>query len=52
MMVAAGDNNPDVRSTIHAGHGNHSNVRVVADIDQTEDLLERIRRDPEEYRDT
>jgi hypothetical protein len=52
MMLAAGDNRPDVRTAVHAGHENHSNVRVIADIDQTEDLLQRIRRDPDQYQDT
>jgi hypothetical protein len=51
MMLAAGDNRPDVRTEVHAGHENHSNVRVVADVDQTDDLLKRIRRDPDQYRD-
>jgi hypothetical protein len=51
-MLAAGDNRPDVRTAVHAGHTNHTNVHVTADVDQTEDLLDRIRRDPDQYRDT
>jgi hypothetical protein len=51
-MLAAGDNRPDVRTAVHAGHENHSNVRVTANIDQTSDLIDRIRRDPDQYRDT
>ena len=52
MMLAAGDRRPDVRTAVHAGHSNHSNVKVTADIDQTDQLVKRIRRDPDQYRDT
>lgn len=52
MMLAAGDRRPDVRTAIHASHSNHTNVKVTADIDQTPELLNRIRRDPDQYRDT
>lgn len=52
MMLAAGDTRPDVRTAIHAGRSNHTNVKVLADINQTDDLLNRIRRDPDQYRDT
>lgn len=51
LMISASDNNPDVRTAIHAGHNNHSNVRVNVSIDQTEDLLRDIRRDPDQYAD-
>lgn len=52
MMLSAGDRRPDVRTTIHASHSNHTNVKVMADIDQTNELLTRVRRDPDQYRDT
>lgn len=34
MMLAAGDRRPDVRTAIHAGHSNRTNVKVMADIDR------------------
>jgi hypothetical protein len=49
IMLAANDKKADVRTSVHAGHVNHTNVRVSADIDQTEDLLRDIRRNPEDY---
>jgi hypothetical protein len=49
IMLAANDKKADVRTSVHAGHVNHTNVRVSANIDQTEDLLRDIRRNPEDY---
>jgi hypothetical protein len=49
IMLVANDKKADVRTSVHAGHVNHTNVRVSADIDQTEDLLRDIRRNPEDY---
>jgi hypothetical protein len=49
IMLAANDKKADVRTSVHAGHVNHTNVRVSANIDQTEDLLTDIRRNPEDY---
>jgi hypothetical protein len=38
LMVAAKDKNADVRATVHASPGNHANVRVHVDVDQTRSL--------------
>jgi hypothetical protein len=35
LMIAAKDKNADVRTTVHASPGNHANVRVHVDVDQT-----------------
>jgi len=51
LMISAGDRNADVRATIHAGHTDQTNIRINADIDQTDELLKRIRRDPEQYQE-
>ena len=50
-MLIAGDNRPDVRASIHAGHTDQTNIRIHADVDQTDDLLKRIHRDPEQFQE-
>lgn len=50
-MLIAGDNRPDVRASIHAGHIDQTNIRVRSDIDQSDELIKRIRRDPEQYQE-
>ena len=51
LMISAGDRNADVRATIHAGHIDQTNIRMHADVDQTQDLLKRIRQNPEQYQE-
>jgi hypothetical protein len=51
LMLAAGDNRPDVRTAVHAGHQNHTSVHITADIDQTDEILDRIRHDPDQFQD-
>jgi O-acetylhomoserine/O-acetylserine sulfhydrylase-like pyridoxal-dependent enzyme len=48
-MLAANDKKADVRTSVHAGHVNHTNVRMNVAIDQTDDLLTDLRRNPEKY---
>ena len=50
-MISAGDRDADVRATIQAGHSDQTNIRFNADIDQTPELLKRMRRDPEQYQE-
>ena len=50
-MLIAGDNRPDVRASIHSSHTEQTNIRIRADVDQTDDLLKRIRRNPEQYQE-
>ena len=49
IMLAANDKKADVRTSVHAGHVNHTNVRMNVAIDQTDDLLTDLRRNPEKY---
>ena len=51
MMMAAGNLNPDVRLTGSAAHKSSGAVRVDAQIDNEEDILRDMRRNPDKYAD-
>jgi hypothetical protein len=52
LMLAANDRNPDVRAIVQVARNDRTSVKVTADIDQTDDLVTSIRRDPDPYRDS
>jgi hypothetical protein len=49
LMVNAKEKMADVRTSSHASHENQANVHVHVDIDQTDDLIKDIRRNPDKY---
>src|ERR1035438_1672950 len=50
MMLAAGNQNPDVRLTGSAAPKSGAAVKVDAQIDNEEDVLRDMRRNPDDYR--
>lgn len=48
-MIAAGTTNPDVRLKTHKARRPRANVTVDANIDDEQDLLTDMRRNPEDY---
>ena len=51
IMLAAGNTNPDVRFTTRKAHRSRANVTVDADIDDEQDLLTDMRRNPDDYKE-
>jgi hypothetical protein len=51
MLIAAGNLNPDVRTVASAAPQSRASVRVDAQIDNEEDVLRDMRRNPEDYQD-
>jgi hypothetical protein len=51
MMIAAGNTNPDVRTTASAAPRSKASVRVDAQIDNEEDVLRDMRRNPDDYQE-
>ncbi len=51
IMVAAGNQNPDVRYTTRKSHRSRANITVDAQEDDTQDVLTDMRRNPDEYKE-
>lgn len=51
MMIGAGNLNPDVRTVASASPRSRANVRVDAEIDNEEEVLRDMRRNPEDYQE-
>ena len=49
MMLAAGNFNPDVRTTGHAASKSRANVRVDVEIENEPDVLKDMRRNQDDY---
>jgi hypothetical protein len=51
IMLAAGNNNHDVRYTTRKSHRSRGNVTVDAEIGDESDLLTDMRRNPDDYKE-
>lgn len=49
MMIAAGNANPDVRYTTRKAQRSRANVTVTAHVDDEDDVITDMRRNPEDY---
>lgn len=49
MMIAAGNANPDVRYTTRKAQRSRANVTVEAHVDDEDEVITDMRRNPEEY---